>query len=330
MLPSKTEAQIAVHVQHFLRKVERAAKDIDVVEYIKGKPENFFVGRWFSALGDETGVHSHKHEHTAVLTPAKLEARHKRRLPESDIPHDLSLPGIADVSWSSPAPPPVPAVGTKSADIDNVVRELTKGTRKERRKPKEKARNHPPKEAQKKAAVDREEEKAPPVQFQSPVPAPEQEQPQSQPAAVSVPVPPPAQSQPQTQFMQGPAAAYPMMPGNAMGYAAPAQYSTTQTKLMEIMRELGSLTQGLEAEQPNCRPLLETDAQFRYYWEALQSCSVSLQHVVSDIYYIHLNTPPVQPQYMYQQMYYAPEHARPAPAGYMQYYTDKPQNAEYS
>ncbi len=290
---------------------------MDAIEYIRSRPSSQFLESRFTA-----NKRVHRPDLTCVsqvrdpLPSGNEDKLRKKRQADSDVPHDVSLSAL----------PPAPVSEKKS---ERAAKEAAKTARKERRKAKERA------------AKNAERSR----------PAPPQPQPQAEPIPDDPPheeekrvaVQPPSQSQPvqapmamQTQMMAGQGqfvGGYPASVSYQQQQPPPvSQYPSVQGKLAEIMRELAGLSQGLEAEQPNCRPLLESDTQFRYYWDALQSCSVSLQHVVSDIYYIHLSAQPVpsmQTQYMYQPMYYAPEQARPPP-GYVQYYVEKPQNAEYS
>eukprot|EP00826_Nyctotherus_ovalis_P007920 TRINITY_DN1203_c0_g1_i12.p1 TRINITY_DN1203_c0_g1~~TRINITY_DN1203_c0_g1_i12.p1 ORF type:complete len:306 (+),score=94.79 TRINITY_DN1203_c0_g1_i12:184-1101(+) len=91
----------------------------------------------------------------------------------------------------------------------------------------------------------------------------------------------------------------------------PYQIPNIISQLYEIKNELGLVSGNLNAEKPNCKSLLDTDAQFKYYWDALEKCSSSLQNIVSDIYYIHVNSQPVQQQMIPAQFYYPQDQLRP-------------------
>lgn len=98
-----------------------------------------------------------------------------------------------------------------------------------------------------------------------------------------------------------------MLPQVMMPYQVPNIIS----QLYEIKNELGLVSSNLTAEKPNCKSLLDTDTQFKYYWDALEKCSSSLQNIVSDIYYIHVNSQPVQQQMIPAQFYYPHDQLRP-------------------
>lgn len=113
----------------------------------------------------------------------------------------------------------------------------------------------------------------------------------------------------------------------------PYQVPNVMTQLHEIKNELGSVSHNLEAEKPNCRNLLETDPHFKHYWDSLEKCSASLQNIVSDIYYIHMNSQqihaqPMQHQMMMPQLYYPTDQLR---ARYMgpQFHQERPPGNEF-
>lgn len=113
----------------------------------------------------------------------------------------------------------------------------------------------------------------------------------------------------------------------------PYQVPNVMTQLYEIKNELGTVSHNLEVEKPNCRNLLETDPHFKHYWDSLEKCSVSLQNIVSDIYYIHMNSQqipaqPMQHQMMMPPLYYPTDQLR---ARYMgpAFHQERPQGNEF-
>lgn len=98
-----------------------------------------------------------------------------------------------------------------------------------------------------------------------------------------------------------------LVPQMMMPYHVP----NVMTQLFEIKNELGSVSDCMATEKPNCRGLLDNDPHFKHYWDALERFSTSLQNIVSDIYYIHVNSQQMRQQIIPSQFYYPTDQFQP-------------------
>ena len=289
-IPNKTSAQIRTHAQNFLIKVERVAKGIDVVEFIRSKPTTYFLSASFENYTDQSTKLARKRDwsytpgHENNWEGEKENFAGKKA--HTEVLHEPSLSWVCEHMIENHREENIikePVLNGKPSS--DHVQEPRKVKHRDKRRLREKIpAKSPP--VMKSSSNQEEEEKVQPNQF---------------------------------------ARNYPMM--SAPSYAPPPQYPTVQTKLNEIMNEVRAVVHNFDMEMPNCKPLIDSDPQFHYYWDALRNCSISLQHIVADVFYIQHQTQQVQTQLMYAQpAYYPPEHPRP---NYMPYYPEKPQNAEY-
>jgi len=91
----------------------------------------------------------------------------------------------------------------------------------------------------------------------------------------------------------------------------PYHVPDVMAQLHEIKSELGSVSESMATEKPNCKGLLDNDPHFKHYWDALEKCSTSLQNIVSDIYFIHVSSHQMRQQMMPPQFYYSTDQLRP-------------------
>ncbi|MDR3549342.1 MAG: hypothetical protein P4M11_13945 [Candidatus Pacebacteria bacterium] len=78
-----------------------------------------------------------------------------------------------------------------------------------------------------------------------------------------------------------------------------SEHLAVQNNFAVLLADMRRLTGKLETEYADVNEMQKTDADLGNYWRALHDCAVSLQHVVNDVSYIHINS--------YQQpMQYAP------------------------
>ena len=332
IIPTKSPAQIRAHAHDFMAKIERVAGNIDPIEYIKSKPADYFASSSFEKAVETSGKYSRKRDLTCSFHFTNdLECTPKKKKSGSEIipAHSLDPPPLPSASKTAESAPA--AIVKLQEEVKAIIQKENVEKPQIRRTVKKKQKEKPVKQA-----------------VQEPAPAP--------------PVPNEEEKAMQESCnnngmngmngmnnMNGPAGAY---PPSASPAAVPAtapvgtiqyhQYPNVPGKLMDIFRDLAIVSSNLTNEKPSCRSLIDTDPQFRYYWEALETCSSSLQNIITDIYYIHVSAQPVQAQYMYPpqqqpapqaQLYYA-QPADQRAGGYMQapqtaYYQEKPAGAEY-
>ena len=74
----------------------------------------------------------------------------------------------------------------------------------------------------------------------------------------------------------------------------PGQFLNILEQLKNMKDEAKSISHSLSSEKPGYKRFIDADPQFEYYWNSLEKCAKSLEGIISDVYYIHANPPPVQ------------------------------------
>jgi len=332
IFPNKEISDIDKYVQNILSKIKKINKNEDIFEYIRSKPKDYFISREFDKSVKCAMKQGKKRELTFTKKDKNEELLKKRKL-YSEEPIENSLtslkisnedkPNINEVLNHEDALPEVtPKEETRKVKVKtNTIKKKPQKRKSEAAKPVESSNSE-------KSAKKSDQHAIPPeskfeqrdfieeAKVPSGIATKQLEllQPSNPPAAGSAPQT--IQMNPYENFGMAPNYSYPIPASNnhlgpSIGQSSmmqgPYQYPAVPSKLMEIMQELRNVTDGMNNEKPNFKPVIDNDPQFRFYWESLESCTVSLHHLISDICTIHVNTQPMQTQFMYptpQTMYY--------------------------
>lgn len=109
--------------------------------------------------------------------------------------------------------------------------------------------------------------------------------------------------------------------------AMQSQSFNIHEKLCMIGGELTVMSHKLNTDLISNKEQVNTDPQLGYYWSSIYNCSLSLQHIVNDISYIHYNALPFPPQFLYRPPVHfnptMPDPIRPHIPSYNPYPIDK-------
>ena len=121
-----------------------------------------------------------------------------------------------------------------------------------------------------------------------------------------------------------------IFPGPPIIHAIPMtnQFPNALDQLKNMKDEAKSISCSLSSEKPGYKRFIDSDPQFEYYWNSLEKCAKSLEGIISDVYYIHANSTPVQTHYIPQPIYYPQDQLRPRYIG-PPFYHERPPGTEF-